>query len=212
VSGARSESGRLLIAEDEAPVARSLERFFRRHQPTALATTAEDALSLVRSGASLSGAVVDIGLPDGSGLEVVRELRRRPEAIPVLVLTGKLDRALVNEAQSLGAEYAVKPVQPENLEAFARRVAAMSGHAAAVGAAVAVFSQRYALSVGESRLLAAAARGTPRSLLAVELGVSINTVKTQIRSILDKYGSADDLSAIVHEVWRHVSGNTRTSG
>lgn len=65
--------------------------------------------------------VLDIGLPDMSGLQVCRELRRQPDYLPVLMLTG-LD-APADELAGFAAEtddYLTKPVQPDALVARIR--------------------------------------------------------------------------------------------
>lgn len=60
-------------------------------------------------------ALVDLGLPDGSGLDFVRELRDICTC-PILVCTGSADRRTVMEAASAGAnDYALKPVDVRSL-------------------------------------------------------------------------------------------------
>ncbi len=66
--------------------------------------------------------ILDLGLPDGDGLDLCRELRR-VSALPVLILTcrdGELDRVLGLE---LGADdYVVKPFSPRELAARVRSI------------------------------------------------------------------------------------------
>jgi two-component system response regulator RegA len=71
-------------------------------------------------------AVVDLRLPDGSGLEVVREIRATTAAAPIVVLTGYGSIATALEAMRLGAtHYLTKPVAVDDILAgFARGVAA----------------------------------------------------------------------------------------
>jgi DNA-binding response OmpR family regulator len=69
-------------------------------------------------------AIVDLGLPDGSGLDFVRELRDICTC-PILVCTGSADRQTVMEAASAGAnDYALKPVDVRSLS---ERVRTMVG-------------------------------------------------------------------------------------
>ena len=49
-------------------------------------------------------AVIDIYLPDGSGLELVRELRQARPRLGILVLTGRLDLAAEALAKEVGAD------------------------------------------------------------------------------------------------------------
>jgi len=62
--------------------------------------------------------VLDIGLPDRSGLEVARELRERSEttAIPIIALTGRVGAQERDACLAAGCtEYHGKPLQPQRL-------------------------------------------------------------------------------------------------
>jgi DNA-binding response OmpR family regulator len=72
--------------------------------------------------------VVDIRLPDGDGLEVVRELRATPEtaSVVILVLTAGHDPAKRESVLGAGAdEYMAKPFDPAQLETLLRRLLAL---------------------------------------------------------------------------------------
>lgn len=61
-------------------------------------------------------AVVDLRLPDGSGLEVVRELKRLDPSTTIVVLTGYGSIATALEAVRLGAvNYLTKPVDADRV-------------------------------------------------------------------------------------------------
>jgi len=77
-------------------------------------------------------AIVDLGLPGRSGMEIVRELRKRELSYPVLVLTARSDWQDKVQALELGADdYVTKPFRLEEVmarvQALLRRSA---GHAA----------------------------------------------------------------------------------
>lgn len=56
-------------------------------------------------------AVLDLGLPDAHGLEIIEKLRATQPALPVIVLSGRTDPELVLAAQRVGIEHFVaKPV------------------------------------------------------------------------------------------------------
>jgi DNA-binding NtrC family response regulator len=103
--------GSILIVEDEHALGTALELATRRagHQA---AKVASGAAALKALTITLPSAVVlDIGLPDMSGLEVLQRLREKHPALPVLVITahGTLDHAI--RAQQLGAtDYLTKPL------------------------------------------------------------------------------------------------------
>src|SRR5262245_61506031 len=96
---------KLLIVEDDPSLGRSLHRGTRTWFDPVLAHSVRQALELIDAGIDVAGAVIDIGLPDGNGFDVVAALRRKSEEIPVLVLTGSNDPATINRAHSLRAEF-----------------------------------------------------------------------------------------------------------
>lgn len=85
----RRELGRILIAEDEPRISSFLERGLAANgYTTEVVDNGEAALALARSG-RFELLVLDIGLPDMDGFNVVRELRRGDSSIPVLALTAR---------------------------------------------------------------------------------------------------------------------------
>ena len=61
------------------------------------------------------------------------------------------------------------------------------------------FAQSHRLTAAEVRVLAALCRGTPPNQIAVDVGVAISTVRTQIGNIRQKTG-AESIRALVHQV------------
>ena len=107
---------RLLVVEDNEELAQLLtQRLQAAGYETDLLTTAgeaQTALTITRYAAM----VLDLGLPDGNGLSVLREIRQREDPLPVLVLTargGLQDR--VSELRSGADDYLVKPFAFEEL-------------------------------------------------------------------------------------------------
>src|SRR5690242_19320613 len=61
------------------------------------------------AGARVDAVLVDLSLPDGQGLEIVDEVRKRRHDAPVVVLTGLDDEAVAERALRRGAQdYLVK--------------------------------------------------------------------------------------------------------
>ena len=105
-----ASQSRVLVVEDDGDIATLLGRELRAlgHTVDAVAL-AEEALMAAR-GTDYALMIVDLGLPDGDGLDLVRELRRRSIEAPVLVLTARRkveDR--VNGLASGADDYLVKP-------------------------------------------------------------------------------------------------------
>lgn len=131
------------ILEDDPLVAATVSRVLEEYGfATRWFRTAGELLAAVaRQSPPL--AVIDLGLPDRDGMEVVRELRQTADC-GVLILSGRdilSDRVLGLE---LGADdYVVKPFEPRELVARIRSILRRRAHAAPGGQArrVAVFAE-----------------------------------------------------------------------
>ena len=77
----------ILIVEDEHALGTALSFAVRRigHLPTLAATAASARTALARQ--RFAAVVLDIGLPDASGLTVLEALHKENPAIPVLIVT-----------------------------------------------------------------------------------------------------------------------------
>ena len=111
----------LLIVEDEDRIASFLEKGLRAHGFTTVRTgTGADALLLARDQA-FDLVVLDIGLPDLDGFEVLRRLRARGQTVPVVVLTARDDvRDTVAGLEGGADDYLTKPFRFEELVARVR--------------------------------------------------------------------------------------------
>ena len=83
-----------------------------------LASSVAEAKKALEDGRTYTGIVLDLVLPDGSGLALLEELRAKHVGTPVLVITGEFNREVVNKAQALRAEYVCKPASADNLGPF----------------------------------------------------------------------------------------------
>jgi len=111
----------ILIVEDEQAIADSLayalrtDGFVPRH-----VLLGEQALTVLRSDDAPALVVLDIGLPDTSGLEVCRRLRRFSD-VPVIFLTARSDEIDRIVGLEIGADdYVTKPFSPRELVARIR--------------------------------------------------------------------------------------------
>jgi DNA-binding response OmpR family regulator len=112
---------RILIVEDEGRISLFLERGLRADgYSTSVARTGEEALTLAHTG-EFDLMVLDLGLPDIDGFEVLRRLRSRDRAVPVIVLTAR--DAVPDRVSGLEAgadDYVTKPFSFEELLARIR--------------------------------------------------------------------------------------------
>ena len=119
---------RILLVEDE-PALQAQVREDLLQQGYDLDTTADgkEALYLATE-YPFDAAVVDLGLPGMSGLDVIRRLRKQGSRLPILVLTARGRWQDKVEGLEAGADdYVTKPFQPEELlarlKALLRRAA-----------------------------------------------------------------------------------------
>lgn len=188
-----------LVVEDEPELARGVARQIRLHRDAEVVHTVREARIAFRVG-NYIGLVLDIGLPDGSGLDFLAELRSRGVGVSALILTGELTRDFVNRAQELGAEYVCKPATRENLETYVRSAIELeSGIRGRIAPVVKRLAQNWELTPREQMVLEYATEGLSRRDLADRMGVKENTVKSQTRSLLRKSG-ARSLATLAQEV------------
>jgi len=83
--------------------------------------TAEEGLEIATSGLELDAVILDVGLPDKSGFEVARALRKGGSQVPILMLTARDSVGDRVEGLDAGADdYLVKPFAYEELLARLR--------------------------------------------------------------------------------------------
>ncbi|NGZ83001.1 two-component system response regulator CreB [Duganella aceris] len=111
----------ILIVEDEQAIADSIAYALRTDGFTPLhVTLGEQALAAMRAQPAPLLVVLDVGLPDMSGLEVCRRMRRFSDA-PIMFLTARSDEIDRIVGLEIGADdYVTKPFSPRELVARIR--------------------------------------------------------------------------------------------
>jgi DNA-binding response OmpR family regulator len=111
-----SRARHILVVEDNVDVGDAFRVLFEStgHR-VSVARTVADALAAVRSG-SVDLMLLDLTLPDGSGLEILEELGDAGRPRVTVALTGRDEPAVVDRCYSLGcAAVLVKPVPAREL-------------------------------------------------------------------------------------------------
>src|ERR1700692_4408691 len=120
---------RLLVVEDNEQLGELLTKGLQAAgYETDVLSSLEEAKTVLRT-TFYAALILDLGLPDGDGLELLRELRHRNNPIPVLVLTargGLHDR--VQGLRSGADDYLVKPFALEELVARLEAQLRRPGH------------------------------------------------------------------------------------
>jgi two-component system catabolic regulation response regulator CreB len=115
-------SRRILVIEDEPGIADTIVYALKSEGfvPTWCGTGRAGLAALAREDVAL--VILDIGLPDGSGIEICKQIRVH-SAVPVLFLSaraGEIDRVLALELG--GDDYVTKPFSPRELTARVRAI------------------------------------------------------------------------------------------
>jgi two-component system KDP operon response regulator KdpE len=111
---------RVLVVDDEPPIRKLLRMGLTAHGYHVIeATNGKTGLELL--GKSPDIIILDLGLPDIQGHDLLRMIRGRNEAIPVIVLSSRGDEAGKVQALDLGADdYVTKPFGMDELLARMR--------------------------------------------------------------------------------------------
>ncbi|HYJ61552.1 MAG TPA: response regulator transcription factor [Actinomycetota bacterium] len=112
---------RILVVEDEARIAAFVEKGLRAEGFVVVAcASVADASAQLRT-EDFDLVVLDLGLPDGDGLDVLRAMRERGLSIPVVILTARDGvRATVAGFDEGADDYVTKPFRFEELLARVR--------------------------------------------------------------------------------------------
>lgn len=150
-------------------------------------------------------AVVDVTMPDGSGLSLVRAARERSNDVGLVVLTMLNDDATLLEALDAGASALVRKSAPsEQVINAVRRAADMPGEFSASGLAEAMRrrseSPQTTLTSRETEVLELLVEGASVAQVGRQLYMSPSTVKTHIGKIYEKLGAHNRASAVIAAV------------
>ena len=121
---------RVMLVEDHAAFRQALA-FLLDNEPDLEVVVQADSVAEARQalwGGALEGdldvAVVDVGLPDGDGRDLIGELRRRDADVSVLVLSATVEAAGLEEALRAGADAVLEKVEaPQAIAYEVRRLA-----------------------------------------------------------------------------------------
>jgi RNA polymerase sigma factor (sigma-70 family) len=143
--------------------------------------------------------VLDVRLPDLSGLDLQRELRESDIHIPIIFITGHGDIPMTVEAMKAGAvEFLTKPFRGQNLLEAVQGAIARDRAARLERAEIAELRKCFdTLSPREREVLGMVVTGLLNKQIAAELGISELTVKTHRAHIMEKM-RVGSLAELVH--------------
>jgi DNA-binding response OmpR family regulator len=185
---------RILVVEDSPDLAEALERNLTLDgYDVSLATRAAQALPLVTS-SKPDLIILDLGLPDRDGYSVLKDLRDRGNACPVLILSARNLEADKLQGFRLGADdYVTKPFSVMELLA---RISALLRRATVPAAAEAAptmvtdeyLHDRFGLTARQTAVARLLAEGCSNAEIARRLSVSYFTARNHTEQVLSKLG------------------------
>jgi DNA-binding NarL/FixJ family response regulator len=205
---------RVLVVEDHAVVRRGLCAVL---EAAGLACVADVGTGTAAERAvqddNFDVVLLDLGLPDVDGLQLLRRLHERAPEVAVVVLTMHAEQEYVLRALAAGAGgYVLKLAEPEAVvEAIGRAVKGELYLDPAVAGPVARRAvqppKADPLTPREREVLERIARGLTNRQIAGELFVSLNTVETHRRHLLEKLGVHSRAGLVAQALERGLLGD-----
>lgn len=201
---------RVLIADDHQVVGEGLSLVLERGgiEVVAAALTGRQAVDMA-IGLSPDVVLLDVLMPDMDGLAALAVIKYMRPEIPVLMLTFHTRQEHIDRARALGADgFLSKDIGPEELAKSIRTavgledqdseeswydLVAPSVHTGSNGSD----GEDDELTDQEGRILGMMAKGLRNEMIADQLSISRNTLKTHLRHIYSKIGVSDRTQAAI---------------
>ena len=197
----------VLLIDDHDLIRQGLRRAFERNEDFQVLGEAASLGQGEQMVASLKPQVVviDVRLPDGSGLDLVRKMRQHVPALGIVVLTMYAgDEQLFAALDSGASAFVPKDAPAEDVVAAARHAAVSPRSFTAPDLAEAMQRRLKPtgpqLSPREREVLDLLAEGLGVAAIARKLYISESTAKTHISKIYDKLGAANRAQAIMNAI------------
>src|SRR3989440_6831248 len=195
---------KVLLVDDHALTRKGLRHAFERDRQFEVVGEAATAAEAVRQAGALQPDVVimDLRLPDGSGLEATRALRKTSNTMGIVVLTMYAgDDQLFGALEAGASAFVPKDAPAEDVVAAARHAAASPDAFSAADLANAM-KRRMApsgpqISPREREVLGLLADGLAVAQIAKKLYISESTAKTHISKLYEKLGAGNRAQAIM---------------
>lgn len=191
---------RVFVVDDHELVRRGLIELIDTEEDLSVVGQAGDVQESLLTLASITAdvAVLDVRLPDGSGIELCREIRSLYPNVKVLMLTSFLDDEAILGAVLGGASgYVIKDIKNLDLLEAIRKVAAgetlldialVSNVTSRLRKVASPASEIYELTDQEQRVLEHIGRGLTNRQIAESMCLAEKTIKNYVSSLLGKLG------------------------
>jgi DNA-binding NarL/FixJ family response regulator len=202
---------RIILADDHAVVRAGIRQFLESAGDIQVVAEAEDgkrAISQIEAHKP-DVAVLDIQMPEASGIEVTRWIRSQPEQVGVLILTAYDDNPYVLAVLRAGANgYVLKTAAPDEIIQAVRDVHAGKSAIDPIiaGKLMNQLTQETSqpvvskLTDRELEVLTLVAKGYTNKAIGLQLGISDRTVQGHLAHIFDKLQASSRTEAVMRAV------------
>lgn len=203
--------GRILVVDDNALIRRGIERRLDRWE-VQTAGTLRNAASILERDKRWTAMILDVGLPDGNGVDFLEEHRPSLDGVWIMVMTRDPTADLARRVAEMGAAFVPKPFHTESIEAWLldvlgkQKAAHLSPRDFVLGAedaggpavrqALEVFAETHGLTQAEANLVALHVEGLDGPGVAKRLAIAPTTYHTHSSRIRKKCGSAPSQAAV----------------
>jgi DNA-binding NarL/FixJ family response regulator len=191
---------RILVVDDHAAVRAGLSRAIEESEMICCAMAASKSEAMAQLAHTNPDAmVVDLNLPDGNGLDLIRWARKNSKEIAIVMLTMSDSESDLIAAMNAGASGYVKKSAPlaELISVLKRALLAPSAFTAAgIVTALKTVSAAKLLTQREVEVLQSLAGVGDIRTLAKQLHISESTFKSHVSSIYQKFDVSNRLAAI----------------
>lgn len=206
---------RILVVDDHPLMADAIVlamRTLERATEVETAANLRDAIARAKQ-TSYDLCLLDLGLPDCSGLQALERIRDSLPALPVVVVSGSDDTASVLRALDLGAMGYIPKTSPRDVLLGAVRLVASGGiyvpvealrareageqAPASASAAPSKTAADLGLSGRQWEVLGLLLKGLPNKLIARKLDISENTTKIHVSAVLRALGVSSRTQALL---------------
>jgi DNA-binding NarL/FixJ family response regulator len=193
------------LVEDDARLRESLSAALRSELCVTAFACGRDALGALQPGAAPDVGLIDLGLPDMSGLDLIAAMLAQRPALPLIALTVRFDDAAVFGALNKGAiGYVLKDVPAEEILGAVRQALAGGAplspsiarrvvrHFQPDASSIALFG----LTGRERQVLEELCSGASYQEVAHRLGISTGTAHTHVKHVYEKLGATNKAEAV----------------
>ena len=193
-----SQAIRILLADDHPPLRAGLAAILNSQPDLEVVAEAGSGREVMGAREAADVYVLDLRMPDGDGIQTIKDLIARDPAAKVMVLTTYDNEEDIFRALEAGARgYLLKDTTREEIIAAVRQIHGGERYLPqAVAARLADRLIRPSLTPRELDVLRLVSRGRTNKEMASAMFISEETVKTHMKSLFQKLGVHDRAEAV----------------